>query len=223
MITSADAVGPVATVEMKALHSAFRREFGMAAALVRAVPPGAVTRAVAVEGHLEFVERFLHHHHTLEDELLWPKLLGRVPVEIAPVVELMESQHEVVADCLQRTAALRGEWRTAADPAVGEQLASLYQRLNAALVEHLDAEESRVMPLVETAIAEAEWAELAKAGQAAFPGREGLLLFGMIQRDAGDDVVAQMLSAAPAPVRYLMPKLARRSYRKHSRLLAALG
>jgi hemerythrin-like domain-containing protein len=223
MITSAAAVGRVATVEMKALHSAFRREFGMAAALVRAVPPGAVARASLVEGHLEFVERFLHHHHTLEDELLWPKLLGRVPVEIAPVVDLMESQHEVVADCLERTKTLRGQWRTTADPAVGEQLASLYQRLNAALVEHLDAEESRVMPLVESAIAEAEWAELAQAGQAAFPGREGLLLFGMIQRDAGDHVIAQMLSAAPAPVRYLMPKLARRSYRRHSRHLAPLS
>jgi hypothetical protein len=62
---------------------------------------------------------------------------------------------------------------------------------------------------------------LAKAGQSAFRGREALLVFGMIQHDAGDDVIAQMLSATPAPVRYLMPRLARRSYRKHSGALAS--
>ncbi len=219
--TSSDAVGPVATVEMKALHSAFRREYATAAALVRAVPPSDVDRVRVVDRHLEFVDRFLHHHHTLEDEKLWPKLLGRVPVEIAPVVELMESQHEVVDGCLERANTLREQWRTTADPMLGEQLASLYSRLHTALVEHLDAEEARVMPLVEVAITNAEWAELAKAGQSAFPGREGVLLFGMIQRDAGDDVIAQMLSDAPAPVRYLLPKLARRSYRRQSRILAA--
>lgn len=219
--TTSATIGPAATVEMRALHSVFRREYATAAALVRAVPPGDVARAQATDSHLKLIERFLHHHHSLEDEKLWPKLLNRVPVEIAPVVELMESQHEVVDDCLTRAMALREQWRTTADPTVGEQLADLYRRLHTALVEHLDAEESRVMPLVETTITEAEWAELAKSGQSAFPGREGLLVFGMIQRDAGDDVIAQMLRAAPAPVRYLMPKLARRSYHKHTRRLAA--
>ncbi len=218
--TASTAVGPVATVEMKALHSAFRREYATAAALVRAVPPGDAARARVVDRHLDFIERFLHHHHTLEDEMLWPKLLSRLPVEIAPIVELMESQHEVVDDCLQRVEVLREQWRPTADPMVGRQLADLYDRLHTALVEHLDAEETRVLPLVETSITEAEWAELAKAGQSAFRGREALLVFGMIQHDAGDDVIAQMLSAAPAPVRYLMPRLARRSYRKHSGVLA---
>lgn len=217
------AVGPAATVEMKALHSAFRREYAAAAALVRGVPARDVVRARVVSGHLELVERFLHHHHTLEDEKLWPKLLNRVPAEIAPVVELMESQHEVVNDCLERAVVLRERWAGSADRALGDQLADLYERLHTALVEHLDAEETRVMPLVEAAITRTEWDELGKAGQTAFSGRQGLLVFGMIQRDAGDAVIAQMLSAAPAPVRYLMPRLARRSYRNHIRAVALAG
>ncbi|MBD3784809.1 MAG: hemerythrin domain-containing protein [Micrococcales bacterium] len=216
-------VGPLATVEMKALHSAFRREYASAAGLVRDVRPGDVERARTVGHHLEFVERFLHHHHTLEDELLWPKLLGRVPVEIAPVVELMETQHAVVDDCITRSRALRERWRATADAGLGSQLAGLLDRMHAALVEHLDAEEGRVLPLVETAVTHAEWAELGRAGQSAFPGREGLLVFGMIQRDAGDEVIGTMLAAAPAPVRFVLPRLARRTYRRHAGALALLG
>jgi hemerythrin-like domain-containing protein len=221
--TEDSAVGPLATVEMKALHGAFRREYAAAPGLVRDVRRGDVRRAGTVGRHLEFVERFLHHHHTLEDEKLWPKLLERVPVEIAPVVDLMESQHSVVDDCLARSKELRERWSATADPVLGEQLADLLSRLHGVLVEHLDAEEGRVLPLVEAAITHAEWAELGKAGQSAFRGNEGLLVFGMIQHDAGDEVIAQMLSAAPAPVRLLLPRLARRSYRRHNSALVPVA
>ncbi|NHA66742.1 hemerythrin domain-containing protein [Phycicoccus flavus] len=208
-------VGPLATVEMKALHGAFRREYAAAPALVRSVRPGDLARARTVGRHLEFVERVLHHHHTVEDDLLWPRLLRRVPAEVAPVVELMESQHAVVDGCLTRSRSLRERWTATADAEPREQLAGLLDRLHAALVEHLDAEEVRVLPLVETAVTHAEWAELGRAGQSAFPGREGLLVFGMVQRDAGDAVVAGMLAGAPAPVRFVLPRLARRTYRRH--------
>ena len=72
----ATAVG--AGAEMRTIHSAFRRELGLAPGLLRSVEHGDRIRAGIVAVHLDFVDRFLHHHHTVEDDLLWPKLLHRV-------------------------------------------------------------------------------------------------------------------------------------------------
>lgn len=83
----------VDTREMNAVHSAFRREFRLAGGLIRQVGPGDTARAAVVGAHLALIERLLHHHHTSEDTLLWPLLLERVPVELAPIVRLMEAQH----------------------------------------------------------------------------------------------------------------------------------
>ena len=111
--TTTTAVG--AGAEMATIHSAFRRELRLAPALLRSVEHGDRLRAGIVGTHLDLLDRFLHHHHTIEDTMVWPKLLDRVPAEIAPIVELMETQHEIVADLLKRTAALRTEWRKDAD------------------------------------------------------------------------------------------------------------
>src|SRR4051812_41494072 len=163
---------PTATgagAEMKTIHSAFRRELGLAPALLRSVEHGDRLRAALVSTHLDLVDRFLHHHHTIEDDMLWPKLLERVPVEIAPIVELMETQHETVAALLERTVELRAAWRKAADAARAAELADIYARLHGALVEHLEAEETHVMPLVEQCITQREWAKIGKTAQRSTP------------------------------------------------------
>ena len=36
----------------------------------------------------------LDHHHAAEDKHLWPRLLDRGSESVAPVVHLMEGQHE---------------------------------------------------------------------------------------------------------------------------------
>ena len=46
-------------------------------------------------------------------------------------------------------------------------MAAIYTRLHDALIEHLDAEEQHVMPLVESCITKKEWAKIGKAASAA--------------------------------------------------------
>lgn len=65
--------------------------------MVRAVPAGDVPRAKQIAAHPAEVLSTLHHHHTGEDELLWPKLLQRAEME-RPLIERMESQHGQVAE-----------------------------------------------------------------------------------------------------------------------------
>lgn len=205
-----------AGAEMKTIHSAFRRELRLAPDLLRSVDDGDRLRAGLVSTHLDLLDRFLHHHHTIEDDLLWPKLMARVPAEIAPLVELMETQHETVADLLEQTVELRAEWRKDADANRAAQLAAVYARLHDALIEHLDAEEQHVMPLVESCITEKEWAKIGKAAQRSTPVKDGPRMLGMLAYDGDPDVIRQMLGAVPAPARGIVLKVGRRAYAKHA-------
>ena len=212
--TVATAVG--AGAEMKTIHSAFRRELRLAPALIRSVEHGDRLRAGLVGSHLDLLDRFLHHHHTIEDDMLWPKLLERVPAEIAPVVELMEAQHERVAALLERTVTLRAAWRADADHERAAELAGLYARLHDALVEHLDAEEEHVMPLVEACITEKEWKRIGKAAQRGTPLKDGPRMLGMLAYDGDPEVMQHMLAAVPGPLRGTVLKAGRRAYGKHA-------
>jgi hemerythrin-like domain-containing protein len=205
-----------AGAEMKTIHSAFRRELRLAPDLLRSVEHGDRLRAGVVGTHLDLLDRFLHHHHTIEDDMLWPKLMVRVPAEIAPLVDLMETQHETVANLLEHTAELRAEWRTDADSDRAEVLATLYSRLHDALVEHLDAEEQHVMPLVESCITEKEWTRIGKAAQRGTPLKDGPRMLGMLAYDGDPDVMWHMLSAVPAPARGFVLKMGRHAYAKHA-------
>jgi hypothetical protein len=204
------------TREMLVVHSLFRRELRFAGGLVRQVPAGDTGRAAAVAAHLELVESVLHHHHTSEDDLLWPKLLTRVAAELAPVVELMEAQHQQVDGLLERIGTLRPAWASAPTATTGEELGGLYDQLYAGLAEHLDAEETRVLPLVARCITPAEWNELGEAGRAGIPRKDMALVFGMLTYEGDPEVVKIMLAPAPLPVRVLVPRLGRRAFRKHA-------
>jgi hemerythrin-like domain-containing protein len=206
----------VDTGAMVCVHVFLRREFRLAAGVVRDVGVGRTRRAAVVTEHLEFLTDFLHHHHTGEDRLLWPKLLERVPEELAPVVHLMESQHERVDALLQDIAALLPIWRRHAAAEDRDRLAALLDTLYGALAEHLDAEEQRLLPLAARAVTEDEWAELGEAGVAAVPTSRLPLVLGMFQYEGDPVVVAQIVAEAPAVIRWVVPPLARRAFRKHA-------
>jgi hypothetical protein len=52
--------------------------------------------------------------------------------------------------------------------------------LYSGLVEHLEAEEARVLPIVARCITLEEWLELGEAGRAGIPRRQMALVFGML-------------------------------------------
>ncbi len=204
------------TGEMNVVHSMFRREVRLAGDLVRRVEPGDTRRSGVVARHLDLIDRCLHHHHVTEDELFWPLLLARAAGDVAPVVALMESQHHAVATLLAQIEPRRAGWADTADADVRDELGALYDQLAAALVEHLDTEESRALPIAAACLTQTEWDSLGDAGRRGARGSERTLVFGMMQHDGDPRVVASMLASAPWPVRVLIPRLARRAFRKHS-------
>ncbi len=206
----------IETGEMPTVHTFFRREFRLAAGVVRGVRAGDVRRARVVARHLDYLARSLHDHHTAEDELAWPLLLERVPDELAPMVHLMESQHERVGGLLAEIGRMRPRWASTADPGDRDRIADLLDALYGNLAEHLDAEEERLVPIAARAMTRDEWEELGRRARRDNRPSEALVTFGMIQHEGDPVVVAGMISGAPAPVRWLLPKLARRAFRRYA-------
>lgn len=207
---------PFDTSTMGVVHSLFRRELRLAGDLIRGVADGDTDRAAVVADHLEMVHRHLHHHHTAEDELIWPKLLERVPEDIAPLVHTMESQHAVVDGLQAQIADLWLSWRHAAGEHDRQRLADLHDRLHDSLVEHLDLEEAEMLPIVAATLSLEEWQELGVRGRASTPKEEQLLVLGMFAYDADPRAFIAMMASAPPPVRWAIPRLGRRAYRRHA-------
>ena len=207
----------VDTRDMIVVHTAFRREFGLAPALVRGVAPGDQKRADIVADHLDTLTAMLHHHHAGEDRLLWPKLHERVSADVAPVVSLMEEQHHRIHAANDRVGEHLATWRRGASGEAREALATSLEKVDAALVEHLAAEEEHLLPIAAKALTPAEWEQLGEEGMAGLRKSQLPLVFGMLQYQGDPEVIAMMLSHAPGPVRLLMPVLAPRAFARYSR------
>ena len=207
---------PIDTSDMVTVHTFYRREFRLVGGVIRGVAEGDTARTSVVADHLDYIGRSLHHHHTAEDELAWPLLLDRVPEELAPIVELMESQHERVDALLGEISERLPRWRETAGAVERDRLADLCDTLYVHLAEHLDAEEERLLPIAARALSLEEWKAIGHRAKSQSPRKDLTLTFGMFQYEGDPVVLARILSTAPPPVRWLVPRLARRAFRKHA-------
>jgi hemerythrin-like domain-containing protein len=208
---------PLDTNDMVMVHRVFRRELGLLPGLLRHAS-GDVARAGRVAAHAAELLGFLHHHHSGEDELVWPKLRERAALQ-AELVVRMQAQHEAVAG---HCAALEAElpaWATSADAATGERLAARVEVLHGALCEHLDEEERSILPLVAETFTAAEWGELGEKGFAAVAKNRRLATLGHILEDASDEERREFLAHIPAPARIAWKLLGRRQFAKETAAL----
>ncbi len=97
------------TSSMVVVHRVFRREFRLLHQMVGGVEPADIDRSAVVAKHLTEMVTALHHHHTGEDELLWPLLLERAALP-SELLERMERQHETIGDLLEGVVALAPGW-----------------------------------------------------------------------------------------------------------------
>jgi len=193
----------VDTWEMVLVHRVFRRDFRMLPTLVRAVAEGDTARAETIGFHVGIVADALDHHHTGEDELLWPLLLERATLH-TELVTRMEAQHAQVHEPLERIAELAPRWRAHAWAADRDALADAIARASVALDEHLADEEQEILPLVSEHITPAEWNALNERGRATIPkGKLALVFLGSIFEEASPGEKARFLAELPAPARVI--------------------
>ncbi len=164
-------------------------------------------------GHHRLVLDGLHHHHSGEDDILWPALLERAAPSTG-LVETMQAQHDVVDGYAEQAAPLLDTWESTASATTGTELADVLDRFAAALFEHLDLEEREILPLVERHVTVAEWNSLGEHGIEEMDKKMLPILFGAILEDATPDERRALLAKQPLAVRVLLRVVGARQYRR---------
>ena len=209
---------PIDVRDMAIVHRTFRNAYEESARLVRAAPSPSPGRVTFLADHIDFGIAALHHHHEGEDELLYPKLIERVP-EQASMTERVEHEHLLIKTALDETSAACAAWRQHPSAETGEALAASLDHLNTVVQPHLDDEEQQVVPLAAVTLTQEEWDAMGKHGVAWIPRAKRGIAFGMILEplDAADR--AFMMRALPPPVRMLYPFLIERPWKKYAATL----
>ena len=202
--------------EMYLAHTMFRREIGLAPALIRDVADGDIERAATVADHLQIVGNSLHHHQVAEDNQVWPRLAERIGADAEPVVRLMAEQHEAIDALLTEVRAGLARWRATADPVRGEALAAALGRLYGRLVEHLAVEEELALPLIEKHITAAEWAQVFADSAGDVPPGQLPLIVGMMAYEADPQLVRDIIAQLPGELSCVLGDLAPVSYAAHA-------
>ncbi|WP_375490050.1 hemerythrin domain-containing protein [uncultured Jatrophihabitans sp.] len=203
--------------DMIVVHTAMLREFRLAPAAVRRTHADDRKQATTVAAHLTFLCDMLHHHHAGEDELLWPKLRERVPASAVQLLDDAEAQHEDIDAALTRTVRLRDAWAAAPTDSARDELASSLDELHAVLSAHLDLEERALLPLAAAKLTPDEWHAAGEAGAKSMGKPALALAFGMFAYEGDPAVLRDMLKAAPAVPRMLLPRVAPRIYARRAR------
>ncbi|WP_436762973.1 hemerythrin domain-containing protein [Streptosporangium sp. V21-05] len=210
----------VDTQDMEIVHRALRRESRLLTELVAAVTPGDTARAKVIADHFRVYRTGLKNHHEGEDELLWPPLLSRVDLE-TDIILRMEAQHEHIAATLTSLDTAVPAWEATAGADERDTLVAILTDHRAVLLEHLDDEESTLLPLAAKHITEREWASLGDHLVAHTPKLTLLTLFGLVLEDANPAERATLLSGLPAPVRGVWHVIGRPRYARHIRRVRA--
>jgi iron-sulfur cluster repair protein YtfE (RIC family) len=154
---TAAADGPVDMALMYVMHHAFRRDLTAFAAAAEATPVTDRTAWRALAERWAIFASALHHHHSIEDEGVWPYLLERVAEEDRQVLEAMEAEHEGIDPLLESCGA---GFARLAEHADEDARAALAVRLVAAredLGRHLRHEETEAIPLIQAHFTAESW------------------------------------------------------------------
>lgn len=205
--------------DMFAVHTMFRREFGLMPGLVRAVTAGDTRRGALVADHFALVSGVLEAHHSSEDEHIWPRLRDRCPRECAELVDVMEIQHHAIHTRLQHATWAAQAWRDSASADTRGALADAIDRLIPVTIEHLAVEEERVVPLIEKYITEAEYSVLAQEGAAHVAPDMLPAALGMVLYEAAPAVADMIVAKMPAEVQPVIKDLAATAYAAYAKEL----
>jgi hypothetical protein len=164
------AEGPLDLTGMYMAHHAFRRDLARFAVAARQTPVDDVEvwRALAVRW--EQFGKVLHHHHTTEDDVLWPQLLDIVDAagDTAgrETLEAMEAEHDQIDPLLAACASGFGAMAQAPDAATRDRLAETTEAARDTLSAHMGHEETEALPLVQALLSAEGWERVEKAAGA---------------------------------------------------------
>ncbi|WP_372700045.1 hemerythrin domain-containing protein [Arthrobacter sp. JSM 101049] len=189
------------TTDMLHIHQMFRSTFGRFPELVAGVADHDTGRATVVAAHISEIGAMLHHHHEVEDELLWDTLEQRAPA-CALHIAVMRSQHAGMGQLLDDLDAMLPGWAHEARQDQREELVELLGQIRTALLLHLGQEEQRILPTASSTMSAREWAQLGRRGRSAVPRDRTFIQLGWIVDSLSQaDREVWLRHNLPAPIR----------------------
>ncbi|WP_072804693.1 hemerythrin domain-containing protein [Rhodococcoides yunnanense] len=142
--TDADLLG------IRLAHRVMRRDATRLVELTSGLADPSPERLAAVTEYIHLFADSIHHHHTTEDDVLWPK----IQASVGPHLDLSD-----LTEDHQALDPLLDELRTAADGLPGSipLLVAALTRLNSELDEHIEDEERTIFPLITEHLPLTEW------------------------------------------------------------------
>jgi hemerythrin-like domain-containing protein len=183
-------------------HRAMVTDVGRAATLTSAFADGGMTctprRARAVARYVNLLCDSVHHHHTTEDQILWPVIEASAGGSV-DLTELTED-HAALDPRLDRLRALAAGFRlNVGDKESAAPLAAGLTELHGLLHEHIADEEREIFPVIRQYVSVDDWAAVEKAaqrsGRMSFDGPRTVAVMTEQERVALSETVSPMLLA----------------------------
>ncbi|MGR6965274.1 hemerythrin domain-containing protein [Geodermatophilus sp. URMC 61] len=144
---------------MRLAHRAMLRDANRLTDLAErlaAAPATEQERADAVARYVRDWADSVHHHHSVEDDVLWPVLAASA----GPHVDLTElsDDHAALDPALDRLRTAADAFRARPGEDTATALAVELAELRDTLTEHIGDEEASVFPVIERHVSVADWA-----------------------------------------------------------------
>jgi hemerythrin-like domain-containing protein len=166
------AQGPLNLSGIYAMHHGFRRDLHAMAHAVPATPPADAETWGALARRWTGFAAALHHHHTIEDEQIWPRVLERATAaadtEACQTLEAMEAEHELIDPLIETCGEGFQAMAGAPQATTRDRLAADVSRFRELLNGHLAHEETDALPLVQRYLSAATWRDSEAAARKEF-------------------------------------------------------
>ncbi|MGY1709061.1 hemerythrin domain-containing protein [Geodermatophilus sp. SYSU D00758] len=144
---------------MRLAHRAMLRDAGRLTDLAERFAAGPAPdgeRADAVARYVRDWADSVHHHHTVEDEVLWPVLAASA----GPHVDLTElsDDHAALDPALARLRAAADAFRARPGADTATAMGAELAELRDSLTEHIGEEEAALFPVIERYMSVGDWA-----------------------------------------------------------------
>jgi hemerythrin-like domain-containing protein len=202
------AAGPHDMSGMFLAHHAFRRDLRRFAAAARNTPVDDAAAWQTLARRWTAFSTILHHHHTVEDEAIWPPLLARVAADgeagDRETLEAMEAEHDLIDPQLAACAEGFAAMAVVPSSVTREKLAADTAAIRDSLAEHLEHEETEALPLVQRHLTTEEWAHAEKQAGTGVSLRQLAFLVPWMAEELDAATIERVLAEAGAPMRVLL-------------------
>ncbi|GII03072.1 hemerythrin domain-containing protein [Planobispora takensis] len=198
------------TIAHRAMRGDTRRMAVLATELAAGRQSAGAARAAAISEDVALLCRSIHHHHTMEDEMLWPVIERSAGAEVD--LRDLSDDHSELDPLLEEITAQAARFAATRDASA---LATALTRLADMLDEHIEEEERLIFPIITEYVSVADWETVENAVR-----KGGNIKFDLprIEHYARPDELARLRRLA-GPVLTVMLALLRGGYRRRQRLI----